>query len=38
MGLSVSYQIIVENHHGQLQCVSILGEGTEFIITIPVRQ
>ena len=38
MGLSVSYQIIVENHHGQLQCVSILGEGTEFIIKIPVRQ
>lgn len=38
MGLSVSYQIIVENHHGELQCVSRLGEGTEFIITIPIRQ
>lgn len=37
MGLSVSYQIIVENHHGQLQCVSTQGEGTEFIITIPIR-
>ena len=38
MGLSVSYQIIVENHHGQLECVSALGEGTEFFITIPIRQ
>ncbi len=38
MGLSISYQIIVENHGGTLECHSRTGEGTEFIITIPVRQ
>ncbi len=38
MGLSVSYQIIVENHHGQLKCVSTREEGTEFLITIPIGQ
>ncbi len=36
LGLSISYQIIVEKHGGQLQCISALGVGTEFIITIPI--
>jgi signal transduction histidine kinase len=36
LGLSISYQIIVEKHGGQINCVSTLGEGTEFIITVPV--
>jgi PAS domain S-box-containing protein len=35
MGLSISYQIIVERHGGQLTCLSELGKGTEFIIKIP---
>jgi signal transduction histidine kinase len=35
MGLSISYQIITEKHHGTLECTSISGEGAEFIITIP---
>ncbi|MBD2252285.1 ATP-binding protein [Nostoc parmelioides] len=35
MGLSISYQIVVTNHQGQLQCISAPGKGTEFIITIP---
>ncbi|MGD1912950.1 MAG: hypothetical protein ACFB2X_19520 [Rivularia sp. (in: cyanobacteria)] len=38
MGLSISYQIIVEKHSGSLNCISILGEGTEFVITIPIKQ
>ena len=38
LGLSISYQIVVEKHRGQLQCISIPGEGTEFIIEIPIRQ
>lgn len=37
LGLSVSYQIIVEQHKGQLNCISTLGEGTEFQIQIPVK-
>ncbi len=36
LGLSISYQIVVEKHHGQLSCVSVEGEGTEFIVEIPV--
>jgi two-component system NtrC family sensor kinase len=38
LGLSISYQIVQERHHGSLQCVSKLGQGTEFVIEIPVRQ
>jgi PAS domain S-box-containing protein len=37
MGLSISYQIVVKNHRGQLQCISVLGAGSEFIITIPIQ-
>lgn len=38
LGLSISYQIVVEKHEGKLECISTLGEGTEFSIMIPVRQ
>lgn len=38
LGLSISYKIIVEKHHGQLQCLSTPGKGTEFIIQIPITQ
>lgn len=38
LGLSISHQIIVEQHHGSLSCQSIPGQGTEFVITIPVHQ
>ncbi|WP_246198699.1 ATP-binding protein [Sodalinema gerasimenkoae] len=37
LGMSVSYQIIAELHGGQLDCVSKLGQGTEFIIEIPIQ-
>jgi light-regulated signal transduction histidine kinase (bacteriophytochrome) len=36
LGLSISRQIIVENHIDSLICESVLGEGTEFIISIPI--
>ncbi|MEH1872013.1 trifunctional serine/threonine-protein kinase/ATP-binding protein/sensor histidine kinase [Nostoc sp.] len=36
LGLSTSYSIVVEKHGGQLSCISTPGEGTEFIIEIPV--
>lgn len=38
MGLSISYQIVVEKHCGSLNCISAPGEGTEFVITIPLKQ
>lgn len=38
LGLSISYQIVVEKHGGKLECSSTIGQGTEFSITIPVRQ
>lgn len=36
LGMSVSYQII-HQHKGTLQCLSQQGQGTEFIITIPIH-
>ena len=38
LGLSISYQIITEKHKGMISCNSKIGEGTEFLITIPVEQ
>ncbi|WP_228061065.1 GAF domain-containing protein [Coleofasciculus sp. LEGE 07092] len=37
LGLTVSYQTIVNQHHGQLKVNSQLGQGTEFLLEIPVR-
>ncbi|MGL5082582.1 MAG: sensor histidine kinase [Microcoleaceae cyanobacterium] len=38
LGLSISYQIVTEKHHGKIWCNSILGEGTEFVIQVPIQQ
>jgi PAS domain S-box-containing protein len=38
MGMSISYQIIIEKHGGQLLCCSTPGGGTEFVIQIPIQQ
>jgi PAS domain S-box-containing protein len=38
LGLSISYQIVVDKHGGQLRCYSQLGQGTEFVIQIPLLQ
>lgn len=35
LGLAIARQIIVEKHGGSLDVNSLLGEGTEFVITIP---
>ena len=37
LGLSISYQIVVERHGGKMQCHSAPGQGTEFVIEIPVQ-
>ncbi len=38
MGLSISYQIIVQKHGGSLECISEPGQGAEFRIKIPLTQ
>ena len=38
LGLSISYQIVTDKHHGKIYCNSQLGQGTEFVLEIPVRQ
>ncbi len=38
IGLSISHQIVVEKHKGNLICVSNLGQGTQFTIDIPIQQ
>jgi signal transduction histidine kinase len=38
IGMSISYQIVVEKHGGLLQCNSEPGNGTEFLIRIPIHQ
>ncbi len=36
LGLAIARQIVEETHNGRLRCNSVLGEGTEFVIEIPV--
>jgi two-component system, chemotaxis family, sensor kinase Cph1 len=38
IGLAISHEIVVEKHGGQLTCISAPGEGTEFIVEIPLSQ
>ncbi|BAZ51091.1 response regulator receiver sensor signal transduction histidine kinase [Nostoc sp. NIES-4103] len=37
LGLSISHQIIVQKHRGQLTCCSSPGQGAEFAIAIPIE-
>ncbi|MGB7522475.1 MAG: ATP-binding protein, partial [Spirulinaceae cyanobacterium] len=37
LGMSISYQIIVDNHKGKLVCESELGKGTKFTIELAIR-
>jgi two-component system NtrC family sensor kinase len=38
MGLSISYQIVTQKHQGTLECHSTPGNGTKFVIEIPMQQ
>ncbi|MEG4290973.1 ATP-binding protein [Microcoleus sp. C2C3] len=38
IGLTISHEIVVEQHGGKLTCISAPGDGTEFIIEIPLNQ
>ncbi|MGD1806420.1 PAS domain-containing sensor histidine kinase [Dapis sp. BLCC M126] len=37
LGLSISEELIVDKHQGKLSCKSLIGEGTEFMIEIPIK-
>ncbi|MBD2683389.1 MULTISPECIES: ATP-binding sensor histidine kinase [Nostoc] len=37
LGLAIARQIVEETHNGKLSCRSVLDEGTEFIIDIPMN-
>ncbi|MBH8552564.1 hybrid sensor histidine kinase/response regulator [Nostocaceae cyanobacterium CENA357] len=37
LGLSISHQIVVQKHQGQITCSSSLGQGAEFAIAIPIK-
>ncbi|TAF50350.1 MAG: sensor histidine kinase [Oscillatoriales cyanobacterium] len=36
LGLSICHQIVTERHGGTLECLSSLGGGTEFVISLPI--
>ncbi|NJM45203.1 MAG: PAS domain-containing protein [Alkalinema sp. RU_4_3] len=36
MGMAISYQIITDKHQGHLLCYSQRGQGTEFVIQLPI--
>jgi signal transduction histidine kinase len=38
LGMSISYQIVVEKHGGELECISAPGQGAVFLITLPISQ
>ncbi|HEY9888890.1 MAG TPA: ammonium transporter [Candidatus Obscuribacterales bacterium] len=38
LGMAISYQIVVERHKGQLNCISTPGKCTQFLIEIPIEQ
>lgn len=38
LGLSISYSIVVEKHGGNMFCYSQPGQGTEFVVEIPIHQ
>lgn len=37
LGLAIAHQIVVEKHGGAIEVHSTLGQGTEFVITLPVK-
>ncbi|MBV6627592.1 MAG: AAA family ATPase [Rivularia sp. (in: Bacteria)] len=37
LGLAIAKQIVEETHHGKLICNSVVGEGTEFVLELPIN-
>lgn len=38
LGLAISYQIITDRHRGRLFCESEIGQGTRFVVEVPLHQ
>jgi PAS domain S-box-containing protein len=38
LGMSISYQIVVEKHGGQLECISAPNQGSVLVISLPISQ
>lgn len=38
LGLAIAHQIVVEKHHGSIEVQSQPGQGTAFVLTLPVRE
>ncbi|MBK1986229.1 response regulator [Sphaerospermopsis aphanizomenoides BCCUSP55] len=38
LGMSISYHIITEKHGGKIECFTKVGEGTKFVIQIPIQR
>jgi signal transduction histidine kinase/FixJ family two-component response regulator len=36
LGLAICHNIVVEKHRGQISCISVPGQGTEFMVQIPI--
>jgi signal transduction histidine kinase len=36
LGLSIARQIVVDKHGGKLECYSTMGQGTKFVIQLPI--
>ena len=37
LGLSISYQIVTDKHQGRLSFSSSAGQGTEFVLQLPIK-
>ena len=37
LGLSVSYFVVTQNHKGEIQVDSVSGEGSQFVIKLPLK-
>ncbi|HLP89813.1 MAG TPA: GAF domain-containing protein [Nostocaceae cyanobacterium] len=38
LGLSISYQIVADKHKGKIYCESEPGQGTKFVVELPIQQ
>lgn len=37
LGLSLAYDIVTKGHGGEIECESVEGEGTTFVVKLPIQ-